>query len=233
MRLTWRTRQVTPTPRSLRCSRRAGASSAQLASSTRSASRRCARRSTRWANETPSSAASLLATLAAELLFGDALAERKRLIHEAVAMARRVGDDTVLVRALNMLTAMQADVFDLDGMLALGREALEVAERIDDPALATMAASGLHVLACRAGHRVEADAALAPADRAHRAGPPASARLRPRERTRVSCDRRGSPRRGRAARRRHGEDRVRVGPARHAGLDGRARRPSLGGRAQV
>ncbi len=60
-----------------------------------------------------------------------------------------------------MLTAMQADVFDLDGMLALGREALEVAERIDDPALATMAASGLHVLACRAGDRVEADAALA------------------------------------------------------------------------
>src|SRR4029079_8464752 len=75
-------------------------------------------------------------------------------------MARRVGDDTVLVRALNMLTAMQADVFDLDGMLALGREALEVAERIDDPALATMAASGLHVLGCRAGDRVEAGSAL-------------------------------------------------------------------------
>ena len=105
--------------------------------------------------------ASLLATLSAELLFGDALDERKRLIREAVAMARRVGDDTVLVRAVNVLTAMQADVFDLDGMLALGREALEVAERIDDPALATMAASGLHVLACRAGDRVEADEALA------------------------------------------------------------------------
>ena len=67
----------------------------------------------------------------------------------------------MLVRALNMLTAMQADVFDLDGMLALAREGVEVVERLDDPALATMAASGLHVLACRAGNRVEADAALA------------------------------------------------------------------------
>ena len=37
---------------------------------------------------------------------------------------------------------------------------MEIAERTDDPALATMAASGLHILACRAGDRVEADAAL-------------------------------------------------------------------------
>jgi hypothetical protein len=105
--------------------------------------------------------ASLLATLSAELLFGDDLAERKWLIREAVAMARRVGDDTVLVRALNIFTAMQTDIFDLDGMLAMAREALEIAERVDDPALATMAASGLHVLACRAGDRIVADAALA------------------------------------------------------------------------
>ena len=76
-------------------------------------------------------------------------------------MARRVGDDAVLVRTLNFFTALQADVFDLQGMLAMAREAVEIAERIDDPALATMAASGLHLLACRAGDRVEADAALA------------------------------------------------------------------------
>ena len=76
-------------------------------------------------------------------------------------MARRVRGDVVLVRALNIFTAMQADLFDLQGMLAMGRESLAIAERIDDPALATMAASGLHVLACRAGDREEADAALA------------------------------------------------------------------------
>ena len=53
-----------------------------------------------------------------------------------------LGDDAVLVRTLNFFTALQADVFDLEGMLAMAREAVEIAERIDDPALATMAASG-------------------------------------------------------------------------------------------
>ena len=105
--------------------------------------------------------ASLLATLSAELLFAEDLVERQALIHEAIAMARRVRGDAVLVRALNIFTAMQADLFDLQGMLAMGRESLAIAERIDDPALAAMAASGLHVLACRAGDREEADAALA------------------------------------------------------------------------
>ncbi len=105
--------------------------------------------------------ANLLATLGAELVFTEDLDESKTLISDAVAMARRVGDDAVLARTLNIFTALQADLFDLQGMLAMGREAVELAERIDDPALATMAASGLHVLACRAGDRVEADAALA------------------------------------------------------------------------
>jgi hypothetical protein len=105
--------------------------------------------------------ASLLATLSGELLFSEDLGERQVLMREAIAMARRVGSDEVLVRALNIFTAMQADLFNLQGMLAMGRESLALAERIDDPALAAMAASGLHVLACRAGDRIEADAALA------------------------------------------------------------------------
>ena len=105
--------------------------------------------------------ANLLATLSAEIFFTDDLDESRALIHEAVAMARRLGDDAVLARALNFFTALQADLFDLERMLALGREAVELAERIGDPALSTMAASGLHILACRAGDRVEADAALA------------------------------------------------------------------------
>ncbi|HTN78434.1 MAG TPA: AAA family ATPase [Acidimicrobiales bacterium] len=104
--------------------------------------------------------AHLLATLGGELLFTDEIAQSHVLTREAVAMARRVGDDAVLARATNFFTAQQADVFDLQGMLAMAREALAVAERVGDPALAAMAASGLHVLACRAGDRREADAAL-------------------------------------------------------------------------
>ncbi len=105
--------------------------------------------------------ANLLATLFAELVFTDELSEGKALIKEAVAMARRLGDDAVLARTLAFSTALQADLFELRRMLAMGRESLELAERVGDPALAAMAASGYHVLACRAGDRAEADAVLA------------------------------------------------------------------------
>ena len=104
--------------------------------------------------------ANLLATLGAELLFTADLDQSKALLGDSVAMARRLGDDAVLARTLNFFTALQADVFDLESMRSMARGALEIAERTDDPALATMAASGLHILACRAGDRVEADAAL-------------------------------------------------------------------------
>ena len=91
--------------------------------------------------------ANLLATLGAELLFTADLDQSKALLGDSVAMARRLGDDAVLARTLNFFTALQADVFDLESMRSMAREALEIAERTDDPALATMAASGLHILA--------------------------------------------------------------------------------------
>ena len=92
--------------------------------------------------------------LGAELLFSDELGgAHSVLIREAVAMARRRGRRQGAGPRANIFTAMQADVFDLQGMLALGREALSSRSGIDDPALAAMAASGLHVLACRAGDR--------------------------------------------------------------------------------
>ena len=119
-------------------------------------STRSGRHDTRRAGEPPRDA------LGAELLFTADLDQSKALIREAVAMARRVGRRR-RARPRRSTSSRRCRPTSSTSRACSPWRARrsEIAERIDDPALATMAASGLHVLACRAGDRVEADAALA------------------------------------------------------------------------
>ena len=105
--------------------------------------------------------ANLLATLSAELLFSDDPTRGPILLRDAIAMARRLDADAVLARALCYQTSgFGLSSTAIDELFRAGREALDIAERIDDPALATMAASGLHVASCIAADKQRADAYL-------------------------------------------------------------------------
>ena len=105
--------------------------------------------------------ANLLATLSAELLFSDDPTRGPILLREATAMARRLEADAVLARALCYQTSgFGLSSIAIDELFRAGREALDIAERIDDPALATMAASGLHIASCIAADKQRADAYL-------------------------------------------------------------------------
>ena len=105
--------------------------------------------------------ANLLATLSAELLFSEDPTRGPVLLRDTIAMARRLEADAVLAHALCYQTSgFGLSSTAIDELFRAGREALDIAERIDDPALATMAASGLHVASCIATDKQRADAYL-------------------------------------------------------------------------
>jgi len=76
--------------------------------------------------------ARLLATLAAELAFGD-WARRRALAEDAIAVARRIGDEATLARVLNMTYSPLQVPEMLGHRLEHTAEDLAITERIGDP----------------------------------------------------------------------------------------------------
>ncbi len=75
----------------------------------------------------------LLATLSNEVTHGRPLAERRALADEAIAMARRVGDPSTLVRVFNLVEQPLEVPSTLAERVANATEALALADGLDDP----------------------------------------------------------------------------------------------------
>jgi class 3 adenylate cyclase/tetratricopeptide (TPR) repeat protein len=97
----------------------------------------------------------VLATLCQELNFGER-DRRDALAREAVAIARKSGDDVTIVRVLNGVH----DSVNLGQALDWSADALLRAERIGDPVLLFLAADRRFSAACLAGNIDEADRCL-------------------------------------------------------------------------
>jgi len=97
----------------------------------------------------------VLATLCQELNFGER-DRRDALAREAVAIARKSGDDVTIVRVLNGVH----DPVNLGQALDWSADALLRAERIGDPVLLFLAADRRFSAACLAGNIDEADRCL-------------------------------------------------------------------------
>ncbi len=92
----------------------------------------------------------LLATLCAELVYG-ALERRQALADEALTIAQASGDDAVIVRVLHRVFLPLDVPFLLDESLARIADAMERAERLDDPVLRFWAADSRAPAAARSG----------------------------------------------------------------------------------
>lgn len=104
--------------------------------------------------------ASLLAHLAVELVADPDWPRRAAISDDALAMARRVGDQRTLVRTLNNRYTALWGPRTVQERLSNTREAVELAERIDDPGLTFDAAHfGAHA-AMEAGDLALADRLL-------------------------------------------------------------------------
>jgi len=101
-------------------------------------------------------AALVLATLCAELVFDTASERHEALAWEAVAIARAYGDDTIIVRVLNM-----ACPFGVSEALTWSEEALIQAQRLGDPVQLFLAADRRATAALRIGDVDEVDRCLA------------------------------------------------------------------------
>ena len=103
----------------------------------------------------------LLATLGAELTFGVDLQRGRVLAAEAEVLARRLGDDTTLLRVLN-LTYLSRWVPDgLARSIEASEEAVALAERVRDPVARFWAALNRVYAMTSAADRDEVDEALA------------------------------------------------------------------------
>lgn len=99
----------------------------------------------------------LLATLCSELTVGSSIERCEALAREAIAVARRCGDDATMVRVLNHVLLPLAIPSLLQQSLERSAEALARAERVDDPLLLCSAASGRRYTAACAGDIEEMD----------------------------------------------------------------------------
>jgi len=75
----------------------------------------------------------LLATLCAELSYGDELDRQRRLATEAMAMARRLGEPLALVRVMSLVHSVTVVSDDLDERLSDLAEAVSISRIIGDP----------------------------------------------------------------------------------------------------
>lgn len=85
--------------------------------------------------ETPGPRATLLALLASALTFAEDRSRPRRLSDEAVALARRAGDDLVLARVLTLRQPTTQDPSTLPERRRDTAELMEIADRLGDPAL--------------------------------------------------------------------------------------------------
>jgi class 3 adenylate cyclase/tetratricopeptide (TPR) repeat protein len=104
--------------------------------------------------------ARLLALLASELTYGADLARRRDLMHQAVAMARNVGDPATLVEVINHTSPATTDPETLAELLLLTGEGFEAARSIGDPVLQFWSALQRCFACYQAGIVTEADEAL-------------------------------------------------------------------------
>jgi len=93
----------------------------------------------------------LLATLCSELALGTTLERRKELADAARAMARRSGDPATVVRTLNLVCDPLQVPSTLAERLVDAREAVEVAEALDDPDLRFWTSAYARMAAAQAG----------------------------------------------------------------------------------
>ena len=102
----------------------------------------------------------VLAILCTELTIGSPLDRRLAVAEEAVAIAERTGDDSVIARVLNHVGLPLAVPHLLDLSLARSTEALVRAERVGDPILLCAATSARRFIAACAGDVEEMDRCL-------------------------------------------------------------------------
>jgi class 3 adenylate cyclase/tetratricopeptide (TPR) repeat protein len=102
----------------------------------------------------------VLATLCTELTVGSPLERRRALADEALAIAERSGDDTIVVRVINQILLPLSVPHLLDVSIVRSIEALSRAESVGDPALLCTAASARRLFAAAAGDIGEMDRCL-------------------------------------------------------------------------
>lgn len=95
--------------------------------------------------------ARILATLCAELLFGTTFEERLALAEEAIAVARRAGDNVAVADSLIRIQESIVIPETLVQRIAWIDEACELADRLDDHVLRVMAYTYKHLNALEAG----------------------------------------------------------------------------------
>jgi hypothetical protein len=105
--------------------------------------------------------ATLLAMLALELTFARDLPRKRALGDEAQAMARRLGDDAVLLRVLNLTLLTLLVPESLDRVAESAVEALALSERLGDPVGRFWAAFGQLIVQVYRANRRGIDEALA------------------------------------------------------------------------
>jgi tetratricopeptide (TPR) repeat protein len=109
--------------------------------------------------------ATLLAMLALELTFARDLPRRRALVYEAQDMARRLGDDAVLLRVLNLTLLTLLVPESLDEVAESAAEALALSERVGDPVARFWAAFGQLMVEVYRANRPGIDEALALLDK--------------------------------------------------------------------
>jgi tetratricopeptide (TPR) repeat protein len=111
-------------------------------------------------DETSVTRARLLANLAMELMYSPDHERRARLSHEALELARRLGDPATLAHVIIGRFNAISRPHTLPERLLLTAELLDVAERLGDPAVSTRAWFVRHRVALEAGDMDEADRAI-------------------------------------------------------------------------
>ena len=104
--------------------------------------------------------AMVLATLCSEIAHGSPLERRRALADEAVAMARKIGDDGLIIRVLNHVYVPLQVPSLLETALLWTTDSLERAERLGDPVLLFWAAMWRAETAGRSCDVVELDRCL-------------------------------------------------------------------------
>lgn len=113
----------------------------------------------------------VLALLASELHYGGDPSRCRQLAEEAVAMARRTGDEVALAQTLSHAIWAITAPDTLEQRRQLVEELLDIARRLDDPRLSSIEIAERMVIAIELGDRAQIESALA-AGRAAVAGIP-------------------------------------------------------------